>query len=285
MFYRQSGSTLTEVLISTSVFVLASMVLIFMFDNGFKSWRDVNAKSSAERYLNRTMVDMNGILRNSDISKISCGFDSETGNGVLICESNAKYDEASQFILTKEIDADFSGSSGSMTLKWPFKVAYFTCSESPCNECSDYGSVKICIHKKLIKRWYAVDEKPNVLKWSESQSNQSAVNDYISLNASSPAPSQSGFNKDRNDIFLASDVIYFKPSVSDMAVSYRIKALKRTTLTSEMVIDKEIEESMKDGLKNNSIAVSNMVYPLNNNSDMNNAKNELSSELPIESEE
>lgn len=53
MFYRQSGSTLTEVLISTSVFVLASMVLIFMFDNGFKSWRDVNAKSSAERYLNR----------------------------------------------------------------------------------------------------------------------------------------------------------------------------------------------------------------------------------------
>lgn len=283
---KSIGATLIEVMVSTAVFALVSMSLMVIFNIGIRHWRGIEEKSKTESFLNKSMIDINATLRNTDVANVFCSYDDKTGNGILICGSNASYDETNSCIMEKSIDCHYSGSGEFISLDWPFIIVYFTCSESPidCNDCISCGfsSAKFCIHKKLVKRWFSIEPKAKVLTWPNGKTMNNIAKEYIEGSSGNiVSPNFYSPDPNKNDLVLASDIIFFKPKLAGDAVDYELKAFNRISLSKEIVNVDEVDKSLEKGLDNHSMLVSSSIYPLNNDSAAANQEQSLTAENPV----
>lgn len=298
---KKRGFSLLEVIVSIMVFSIISVALGVILNVGLKSWKDVDAKTEAERNLSRAVVDINNSIRNSFIGNalnpgIRCfAGTSSNPNGYIVCSSCARYqplgtdtvsdDETVDncSILENELDVsinvDTSGEEISLdsfdpTFKWNnFVVAYFVAKGDSCQSCSDiFGSsyIGICPHRYLVKKWYIGSGLPSNVsiptlsaEWADTNIN--------SLSSKKLSDIWTNTTKSAYDKILAKNVLAFGAIKSSYTVSYDIKIFK-PNLNKSIPTSSDISDSVKafydsskvDPIKDYCLQVSSTVAPLNN---------------------
>jgi hypothetical protein len=80
--WGEQGATLTELLIATVIFGFLTMILLGVINFGSNSWRNLEGRSSAQKEIRLSLLELTKSVRNTDIRTFSCG---NTTNGTKTC--------------------------------------------------------------------------------------------------------------------------------------------------------------------------------------------------------
>lgn len=252
--FRQAGTSLLEILVSTAIFAVISVALMIIFNIGLKNWKDMDAKSESEQGLSRAVSDINYHLKNSDYNNVICSAHNSSckGGAFVVCPSAACYGKPGQIgiegatfssgiskaatdtaisgsgILEQEIDATPEGS-----VNWHHRIVYFVAKKNEaggCDECMRlFGSSEYCPHKILVKRWYRLDNfASNAENWKSVENNYLANAVYV----------PQVYEKKLYDKILAKNVFAFKAEKqSGGAVYFALKSFRHDKKGVRMEID------------------------------------------------
>ena len=219
MIKKNKGFTIIETLVATIIFSVLAMIFFLVFKLGLKYWKETDVKLQSDRSINLATTDLNYAIRNTLKNEIQIN-NLEYGNGwiALNSASNAEYKGGKTSINENEVN--YIVEENDSTLNWAFKILYFTAkTETECKYCKELNLTKVCPHKILVKRYYALDEDYKDLELLKYED----ADDYTANSLKFDTLTKTKYSHKHLDRILAKNVIALVPKFKGKGVRYSLK--------------------------------------------------------------
>lgn len=255
---KNKGFTLIETLIASILFSAIAIIFFVVFKLGLQCWKETDSKLQSEKSINLATIDLNYAIRNSQKKEIQIE-NLTNGNSWMALSSASKAEYKKGITTIYENDVNYIVEENASDLNWAFKIVYFTTKmEDNCPYCKDLNLTKVCPHKILVKRYYALDDEYKDLELLSYEN----TNDYTVNSLKFNTLTQTKYSRQAHDRILAKNVIAFIPKTTSEGIRYSLKIFNPKNVTyalkdNDFIKTIEAINYDKDGKLETSIAETN----------------------------
>lgn len=255
---KNKGFTLIETLIASILFSAIAIIFFVVFKLGLQCWKETDSKLQSEKSINLATIDLNYAIRNSQKKEIQIE-NLTNGNSWMALSSASKAEYKKGITTIYENDVNYIVEENASDLNWAFKIVYFTTKmEDNCPYCKDLNLTKVCPHKILVKRYYALDDEYKDLELLSYEK----TNDYTVNSLKFNTLTQTKYSRQTHDRILAKNVIAFIPKTTSEGIRYSLKIFNPKNVTyalkdNDFIKTIEAINYDKDGKLETSIAETN----------------------------
>ncbi|MBR0519684.1 type II secretion system protein [bacterium] len=219
MIKKNKGFTILETLITAIIFSVIAMIFFLVFRLGLKYWKETDVKLQSEKSISLTTLDLNYAIRNTKKSEIQTNI-LENGNAWIAMNSASNGEYKGGKTTINENDVNCIIEENATELIWGLRILYFTAkTENECKYCKELNLTKVCPHKILVKRYYALNDEYKDLELLKYNNEA----DYSANKLKFDILTKTEYSRQSHDRILARNVIAFVPQIKKNGVRYSLK--------------------------------------------------------------